>query len=243
MQFFEYCTKDEVCEFTNFTSFSFSHIIVLLVSFSIIGLIFYYRKAIFMNESKNRLGIIVGIVLLFLDISFYVWKWINNQQPYFPIPMHLCSWATYIVALSLFIRNEKLFQVAFYYGVIGGLLSLIEPGFGGYNFTHMRFYQFFLLHLIILAAPIYQYFAYKWKLEVKWMFITLVIMFTQAGIAAFVNVWTMRFTGVRGNGMFVYEPPIPLPVGTPWYLFLFAILFFIVWYGIKKLLEMKRLEY
>jgi len=70
-------------------------------------------------------------------------------------------------------------------------------------------------------------------------------MFSQAGIAALVNLYVAQFNenGERGNMMFVYEPPIPLPIPSPWYLFGFALVFLVVWYGTKKLLELKRLDY
>lgn len=237
MGFFEYCNKDAICPENTFSSFDLSHIIVLIITAIILGVLISKRKEIFNNTNKDKIGIGIGVLLLFLDFSFYIWKWANGNQPHFPIPMHLCSWATYLVALSLFTRNEKLFQISFFYGVTGGLLSLIEPGFGAYSFTQMRFYQFFMLHIIILVAPLYQYFAYKRKLSVKYMGYTLILMFAQAGLAAWVNVFTEKYTGEVGNMMFVYEPPIPLPIETPWYLFIFAILFFGLWVGFKKVLE------
>jgi len=149
-----------------FQTFDLVHIIVLLISFSIIGLVFYKRSWIFNNPNKGKLGIYLGVLLLFLDISFYLWKWSTGALNHFPIPMHLCSWATYLVAASLIIRNESLFQISFYYGVIGGILSLLVPEFGGYSFNHMRFYQFFMLHILIVVGPLYLYFAYKKRLQI-----------------------------------------------------------------------------
>lgn len=225
-----------------FATFDFVHIIVLVISFSLVILVVIKRKWIFDFENKNKLGIILGIILLFLDFSFYVWKWINGVQLYFPIPMHLCSWATYLVAMSLITRNKALFQFSFYYGVIGGLLSLLVPEFGGYSFDHMRFYQFFLLHALIIIGPLYQYFAYKMKLSVKYMGYTLVLMFAQAALAVWVNNLVGIWSGERANMMFVFEPPIPLPIQSPWYLFIFAILFFGIWMGIRGILQLKRLS-
>lgn len=222
-----------------FSTFDLVHIIVILVLTTVLTVMIVKRKKIEKLPNKDKVSYILAGILLFLDFSFYVWKAINGAQAYFPIPMHLCSWATYIVALSLIFRRDFLFQVGVYYGITGGLLSILVPEFGGYSFNHMRFYQFFLLHFLILALPLYQYIAYNLKLKYKYIYITLGVMWVQAGIAALVNLYIGHLTGEVGNGMFVFEPPVPLPgiLGqSPVYLFGFSIIFILLWHGIYKLL-------
>lgn len=229
MYFFEYGVE------RTFSTFDLVHLSVLFVSFFILGFMIVRREKLYHLEKRDLYGYILGGFLLFLDFSFYIWKWINGEQKYFPMPMHLCSWATYLVAISLFLKNEKLFQVSLYYGVTGGLLSLLVPEFGGYSFDHMRFYQFFLLHLIIIIGPLYQYFVYSFKLEKKYLIVTIIIMWIQAFIAFGVNNYVGYLTGTRGNGMFVYEPPVALPglLGqTPFYLIGFTGIFLVLWYGV-----------
>ena len=236
MYFFEYGAE------RTFSTFDMVHIIVLLVSFGVIGLMIIKRKKLYQLEKRDKYGLILAIFLLFLDFSFYIWKWNNGAQAHFPIPMHLCSWATYLVALSLIMRKKSLFQISLYYGVTGGVLSLLVPEFGGYSYDHMRFYQFFLLHLIIVIGPLYQYFAYDFKLEKKFLLYTIIFMWIQAFIAFGVNNLEIVLTGSRGNGMFVYAPPVELPglLGqTPYYLIAFTFLFLGLWYllfmGLRKL--------
>lgn len=228
-----------------FEIFGMVHIIVLLLAFAVIGLLIWKRNYISNLDKKDKISIILGSVLLFLDFSFYFWKFINGKQELFPMPMHLCSWATYLVALSLITRNKHLFHISLYYGFIGGILSLFVPEFGGYSFDRMRFYQFFLLHTMLIVGPLYQFLAYKKKVSPKYMFVTLVIMFAQAGLAFIVNALEGRLTGIRPNMMFVYEAPSEVASifpPSPWHLFVFAILFLIVWSGINYLLGLIRFD-
>lgn len=219
-----------------FWTFDIVHIIMILLSIIGITILFLKRDIIQKSSKSQKIGYVIGGFLLALDIGFYIWKWVVGKQTYFPIPMHLCSWATYIVAISFFVKNKYLFHFAFFYGSIGGLLSILVPEFGGYSYNHFRFYQFFLLHFIILAGPAYQAFVYGYKIEFKKMApIVLVAMYLQAGLAWIVNnYYVPLFEDEVGNGLFTTSPPIPLPgfLGIPIvYLLIFGLLFYMVWYG------------
>lgn len=218
-----------------FSTFDLVHVSVLIIAAIAFALFLFKRQQLDQLKHKDQLTIVFGVALLLLDFSLYIWKWINGQQPMFPIPMHLCSWAAYLVGLSLLTKNRVIFEFSLYYGVTGGLLSLLVPEFGGYSFDHWRFYQFFLLHFFILALPIYQFFAYRIVLRYKMIYVTMGFMWFQALLAFFVNQWVENVIGEPQNMMFVYEPPVPLPgfLGqTPWYLFVFTILFLLLWNGI-----------
>lgn len=226
-----------------FSTFDIVHLIVLVISAIVIGFVFLKRNKLKELNNKDLISYILAGILLFLDFSFYFWKYINGNQPHFPIPMHICSWATYLVALSLIFKKDFLFQVSIYYGITGGILSLLVPEFGGYSYDHMRFYQFFALHLLILVLPLYQYFTYGLKLKYKYMYYTIVLMWIQAFFAIFINKFLAQyFDGEVQNMMFVNEPPVALPglLGqSPIYLLVFSILFLLLWNGLYKLLTME----
>ena len=223
-----------------FDTFDMVHIIVLLITIAISVFVVWNRSKLKDLEKKEIIAYSFAGFLLFLDISFYVWKAVNGQQRHFPVPMHLCSWATYLVALSLILRKDFLFQVSIYYGITGGLLSLLVPDFGGYSFDHMRFYQFFLLHFMILIGPIIQYYMFDLKLKYKYIYITLAMMWVQAGIAFIINTVFESIYNVDYNMMFVIEPPVPLPgfLGvSPVYLIAFSFIFVGLWNLIYYLLQ------
>jgi len=225
-----------------FSTFDLTHIIVLLISIVVLLLLFIKRDVIANSSKSQKIGYFIGGLLLTMDILFYVWKWSTGRQPYFPIPMHLCSWATYIVSMSFFIKNKYLFHFALYYGTIGGLLSLLVPEFGGYTYNHIRFYQFFLLHFLILAGPAYQSFVYKFKIDFKIMApIVLGGMYLQAFLAWIVNnFYVTLFEEEVANMLYTQSPPVALPgiLGNTFvYYLIFGLLFLVIWYGYSKLLN------
>ena len=219
-----------------FYTFDVTHIIMILLCVVGFVLIIVYRDKIKSYPNAQKVGYFLGGLLLALDIGFYVWKYAVGKQTYFPIPMHLCSWATYIVALSFFIKNRTLFHFSMFYGSVGGFLSILVPEFGGYSYNHFRFYQFFILHFMILAGPIYQSYVYGYKIEYKKMApIVLLFMYFQAVLAYIVNnYYTTLFQEEVGNSLFTTSPPIPLPgfLSIPIvYLLIFGGIFMVLWYG------------
>lgn len=225
-----------------FSTFDIVHIIVLLLSAIALTLVFLKRDLISNSSKSQKIGYIIGGIILVADFGFYIWKWAVGLQLYFPIPMHLCSWATYIVGVSFFIKNKYLFHFALFYGTVGGLLSLLVPEFGGHSYNHFRFYQFFILHFILLAGPAYQSFVYKYKIEFKKMApIVLGFMYFQTFLAWIVNnFYATLFEEEVGNALFTQSPPIPLPgiLGNVFvYYFVFGLIFLVVWYGYSKFLN------
>lgn len=225
-----------------FSTFDIVHIIVLLLSAIALTFVFIKKDVISSSDKSQKIGYIIGAVLLAADFGFYIWKWTVGLQLFFPIPMHLCSWATYIVAMSFFIKNKYLFHFSLYYGTIGGILSLLVPEFGGHSYNHFRFYQFFILHFLILAGPVYQSFVYKYKVEFKKMApIVLGFMYIQAFLAWIVNnFYVTLFEDEAANMLYTQSPPIPLPGflgNTVVYYFIFGLIFLAVWYGYSKLIN------
>ena len=225
-----------------FTVFDTVHFITLSISILIIGFMILKRKAIHENSKKDLIGLILAILLLFLDFSYYYWKWINGHQTYFPMPMHVCSWATYLVAVSLVIKNKHFFHFALFYGFTGGVLSSLIPDFGGYSFDHMRFYQFMLLHLLLVIGPLYQLLAYKFEVKYKYAFYVMGLMIFQAVLAYYVNTYIGELTGRVTNMMFTFRPPVDISImpPSPYYHIMFVFLFLGYWFGIYKLLNIKR---
>lgn len=223
-----------------FELFSFTHITIILITLVIPISIIRHKKELSNLSYKRKLSIGLGVFLLMLDFGFYIWKYAVGLQLMFPIPMHICSWATYILSIALITNNKLFINLSVYYGFIGGLLSLLVPDFGGYGSNHFRFYQFFILHGILLIGPLLLLYFNKGVLQIKYLFITIIVMSIQAMIAYPINLLVERVTNEPANMMFVMEPPAEvasiLP-GFPYYIFIVAVLFILVWFGLYKALK------
>ncbi len=60
-----------------------------------------------------------------------------------------------LLLIILLNKNEKLFEVAYFWGLGGASQAILTPDIGALGFPHFRFFQFFLSHCLIIAIVIY----------------------------------------------------------------------------------------
>jgi hypothetical integral membrane protein (TIGR02206 family) len=69
------------------------------------------------------------------------------------LPLQICSLMVWVSGIMLVTRSFKIYEFAYFLGIGGGLQALATPDLGIYGFPHFRFFQTFLSHGLIVAAP------------------------------------------------------------------------------------------
>lgn len=82
---------------------------------------------------------------------FYVKGWITIGNI---LPLNLCDWATIAVGITLIRPNQKTFELAYFWALIGTLLTTITPDLE-FDFPDIRFILFFFYHSIIITSVLY----------------------------------------------------------------------------------------
>ncbi|WP_237705235.1 TIGR02206 family membrane protein [Bacillus coahuilensis] len=138
-----------------FQLFSTSHLAVIGI-FTLIFILFLLSKNFFAHSKKHSsVGYILLMILIFSEVSYQIWAlsvgaWTMEKF----IPIHLCSFATFLGIFLFFKKNEKLFSFYFYLGIIPPMLAIITPDLV-YEFPHYRFIKFFIHHATIPLMVIY----------------------------------------------------------------------------------------
>src|SRR5699024_451776 len=83
------------------------------------------------------------------------------------LPLHLCDIASVIVAFALLLRNRRLADIAFYWGLAGTFQGLVTPALH-YDFPHPAFLGVFLQHGIIVAGALYLPLVQGWRPQQPW---------------------------------------------------------------------------
>lgn len=130
-----------------------------LSSIAFILFILYIGK---ISSENNRIKFIkiIALIMIFLTIANHTIHLINGTWTLDKqIPIHLCGISALICCVIMFIPENKrqfLFEFLFYFGIIGGAMSILTPlidnYYGSINFFYL---QFFIKHAIIIAFPIY----------------------------------------------------------------------------------------
>jgi len=192
------------------------HLILTMFAIGAVFLTISLAKKI-RASSKEQLvkKIFIGI-LIFLELTYHIHNW---TYPRFSLPLHVCSFAVLLNITLLFTNNKRVWEYAFFYGVIGGIMALIFPNSYGYTYYNFRYYHFILIHSVIISVPLYYYIAYGFRVNYK----TTLRVFRDSFIVGVIVYFLNGFFGT--NYWFIAY--IPDNVAGTFKDFNFYILFFI----------------
>ncbi len=185
----------------------------------------YYPKAIAMLLLLN--------LLIENGYAMYSGSWNMRQN----LPLHLCGFSSILGIVLLFRFNLFWAEMYFFFGLTGGIHSLITPEFdlGKEGFFY---YSYFISHGGLLLVAFYLSIHQNLTLRKNsWLraFLAIQVLALVVGLFNY-------FTG--SNYMYLSSPPIvenPLIIGPwPWYILVFealALLHFFVFYKAHRLIN------
>lgn len=216
-----------------FTMFSLSHAIAVGVFLSLYVLLVVFRKSLSVRPRLCRiLEITVAILMLFLQLGFYLWTFSIGEGSWELLPFGVCHLSMYFTALALIFDSEKLFRFIFPWAFIGAILSLVVADLS-YEFPHFRFLHYFGNHGLFLLANLYFIVVKRWKMTYRDLWVSGGILFAAAMV---MRLFVNPLLGT--NHMFMAELPLPVQplfywLGDPGWVFGFiagvVILFHAAW--------------
>lgn len=116
------------------------------------------------SQIADRLVRWTFAALLICNWVFWYWLfwrrgWLNWSDV---LPMNLCDWAAIAVIVALFLRNQRAYELAYFWALAGTLQGLITPG-TPYDFPEVRFIIFSISHGGLIAAVIYLTFGTRMR--------------------------------------------------------------------------------
>ncbi|WP_442598577.1 YwaF family protein [Neobacillus sp. D3-1R] len=141
-----------VTEMRDFTIFSMTHLVTLLLFFIAYFLFIYYRKRL--KPYQRQVKWTLFSILVVCEISHHLWLILINDWEVADLPIQLCSLSTFL-AIFLFLKpNKKVFHLLFFIGTIPPILAMVTPDMV-YQFPHFRFLKYFIHHSAIPIAVLY----------------------------------------------------------------------------------------
>jgi len=181
------------------TMFTGHHLLLFTCAVIAIILTLHFSQKIKEHPMEKRLKVYVAILLIVLEVSYHVHNW---TYPRTSIPLHLSSMATILCIVLLFTNSKRVFQYAFFFGILGGFMALVFPNSLGYTYLNFRYYHFILLHVLILVVPLYYYKAYGYRI------INYKKLLEIYGVVLALGVVVYWFNSILGtNYWFIYEIP------------------------------------
>jgi len=214
----------------DFSLFTITHYLVVIVSAIIIYLFYLITPFIKKSQHEKKIRYTIGVLLILSSIPIWTYAFNNNLPWYMYLPEATCGWATYLGAYTMFTGNRKTFSLTFMWGwgVISTFLaSNILEGPDRFNF-----YNFFFRHILIMFSIIYMYKIMDYRItkkDFKLYFIVTLIMAVVGGVISnIVNNPTQL------NMFYMLQPAKNTPI-LGYLLEVHYLLYVFVWLGLATL--------
>jgi len=145
-----------------FVPFGSAHIITL----GVIGLLVFALPISLISISGSRKLVIAKVLAVFLVLSELGKPLVSvliYQNPInISLPLHLCGVAAFLIAWMLWRQSYKSYEVAYFWGVGGGIPAMLTPDLMA-AFPHPSFFYFFISHGLILLGVMYATFIFSFR--------------------------------------------------------------------------------
>ncbi|MCK4602219.1 MAG: TIGR02206 family membrane protein [Phycisphaerae bacterium] len=208
----------------SFETFGPPHVAVMaLTAAAAAGLPVWARRA---RSAKLTRGICWAIAVVLLANEFVSYgcglaagpaaDFIRNS-----LPLHICTTAAFLVAYTLWKRNQYVYEIAYFWALAGTLNAIITPNLSA-GFPSYWFFEFFITHCGIVVGVLFATFGLGMRPARGAVLRVFVVTNLYMAVVAGAN-WSLG-----ANYMFLREPPAGASpfffLPWPWYiLFLEAV--------------------
>ncbi len=146
------------------------------------------------------------------------------------LPLHICGVALFVVVLALLCRNQILYEIGYFWGIVGTLNAVLTPQLG-VGFPHYRFFQYFIVHGGIVVSVLFATWGLRMRPTLKGLLRAFLLVNFYMVVIAGVNLL------LKSNYMFICDPPLTKSpfffAPWPWYIPILdgvaLVLFFVVY--------------
>ena len=134
-----------------FTILGTNHGITLLV-IALLAVVFplhYKKKSL---KKRERTAYFLGLAILTLEFfKPFIWHHFFDYAWILVIPIHMCNLSAILIGIFLLTGNKLLYEVAFFWGLGGGIMALLTPTVA-YTFPDSEYMMFFFGHGLLIVV-------------------------------------------------------------------------------------------
>ncbi|MBA2433265.1 MAG: TIGR02206 family membrane protein [Chthoniobacterales bacterium] len=138
-----------------FQHFSGQHLVVLFVTallpFLLAALVWRSRS----DRVPRAIVVVLSVILILNYVIYLAFTRSCGELPWTQmLPMQMCDWAMVVVMVTLWTRNHRWFEVAYFWGIGGTLQAVLTPNLHA-GFPDLRFFNFFIAHSGIIVGVVF----------------------------------------------------------------------------------------
>ncbi len=151
------------------------------------------------------IGYFLAGVLLTNEVTSWCYQFVSVDFELFAkkhLPLHACGIAVLATAATLIFRNQRTYEIAYFWGLVGSSNAAITPSLGeGEGFPSYRFFQYFIAHSGIIVGVLYATWGLRMRPTLRGLFRAFICVNLFAVCVGVFNFY------VGSNYMFLREPP------------------------------------
>ena len=169
-----------------FQTFGISHLVALVLTFGLPILASWMAAG-------NREGLTARIwawlfsMVIFLNRLAYLVYDLESGRPWFDqIPIHVCDIAGITTICALILRNDRCFEIGYFWGLAGTVQALITPDLA-HGFPDPHFFLFFVGHGGIVSGVLFGALGLRLKIAPRSILRATLWLYVYAGVVGVVD--------------------------------------------------------
>ena len=179
----------------------------------------------------NAVCYLLAATLIINEIGVWVYRMATVQSfsvfVQSHLPLHICGVALFVVFLALLCRNQILYEIGYFWGIVGTLNAVLTPQLEA-GFPHYRFFQYFIVHGGIVVSVLFATWGLRMRPTLKGLLRAFLLANLYMVVIAGVNLL------LKSNYMFICEPPDTKSpfffAPWPWYIPILDIVAFVLFF-------------
>ena len=175
-----------------FAIFTLAHLMPILFLFAALFLVYRFREPLRESRFETNFRYILGFALIICDMSYY---WRLAAAPHLSngavesLPIGVCQWSVIFCSFMIIGKNQKLFDIAYFWLLSGSLFALITPTPLTYcGPMRYRYYQFWLEHSLGYISIFYMIFVHNMRPNIRSIIRSYTTLLGLAALAFWVNI-------------------------------------------------------
>ena len=186
-----------------FETFGASHLTATGMTLAVPAVLSVIARRATSGTVAAAIGYLLAGVLLVNEVSHWAYRLAEVGPARFAqnhLPLHVCGLAVLLTSGTLLFRNQRAYEVAFFWGLVGSLNAVITPALEA-DFPQYRFFQYFIAHSGIVAGVLFATWGLGMRPTLGGLFRAFLYLHLLAAVAALFN----QLLG--SNYMYLSEPP------------------------------------
>lgn len=189
-----------------FSGFTLSHFLPILLMIGIILLIYKFKDFIKEYKHEEKIRYTLAFIMIVSEMSYF-WRLVGitslNPNPVDHLPITVCGWGIVFASYLMIGKSQTLYDICYFWLFAGTIFALITPTVITYTGpTRFRYYQFWLEHTMGYIGVFYMTFVHKMRPTVK----SAIKSYSALAILAVIAYSANVIIGPGANYLFMARP-------------------------------------